>query len=172
MPQQWASDDTTTGARHESSAFWARVRKTEHCWVWTFADGRDSSWYGNWRTSTGEAINAHRMAWILTNGAIPAGLFVLHRCDTPACVNPDHLFRWDAGRQHGRCERQEPRRPAPHGRVLPRLPRAPRSRRKVRCGMTPDRTPEDFRMADRLLAAGFVLFLALLIAGAIVLGER
>ncbi len=38
--------------------------------------------------------------------------------------------------------------------------------------MTPERTPEDFRMTDRLLAAGFVLFLSLLIAGAIVLGER
>lgn len=37
--------------------------------------------------------------------------------------------------------------------------------------MTPDRTPEDFRMADRLLA-GFVLFVGLIVAGAIVLGER
>lgn len=34
---------------------------------------------------------AHRVAWQLRNGAIPAGHVVLHRCDTPACVNVDHL---------------------------------------------------------------------------------
>lgn len=35
---------------------------------------------------------SHRVAWRLTNGAIPDGLQVLHECDTPACVNPAHLF--------------------------------------------------------------------------------
>ena len=35
---------------------------------------------------------AHRVAWMLTNGAIPPGLHVLHRCDNPPCVRPDHLF--------------------------------------------------------------------------------
>lgn len=34
----------------------------------------------------------HRAAWIASYGAIPDGLFVCHRCDTPSCVNPDHLF--------------------------------------------------------------------------------
>jgi HNH endonuclease len=32
------------------------------------------------------------MAWELTNGSIPEGMHVLHRCDNPRCCNPDHLF--------------------------------------------------------------------------------
>jgi hypothetical protein len=40
----------------------------------------------------GREHGAHRALWMLTNGPIPAGLFVLHRCDNPPCCNPDHLF--------------------------------------------------------------------------------
>ena len=35
---------------------------------------------------------AHRLAWEVHNGPVPSGMFICHRCDTPACVNPEHLF--------------------------------------------------------------------------------
>lgn len=36
--------------------------------------------------------NVHRLAWEYLFGAIPTGLYVLHRCDNPKCYNPHHLF--------------------------------------------------------------------------------
>ncbi len=52
---------------------------------------RDRAGYGVVRHE-GRNIKAHRMAWTLAHGPIPDGLFVLHRCDNPPCVNVAHLF--------------------------------------------------------------------------------
>ena len=67
------------------------VYKTETCWLWTGAKARGD--YGSFHLpKTRVMVPAHRQAWILYKGEIPIGLRVLHKCDRPNCVNPDHLF--------------------------------------------------------------------------------
>lgn len=62
------------------------------CWLWIGAvvpDGYGSMYWGGGGRTT---LKAHRASWILHVGPLNDEQHVLHRCDTPACVNPDHLF--------------------------------------------------------------------------------
>lgn len=73
--------------------FWAKVQKTPTCWLWTANAVRGYGQYHLPRTGRQQhVIYAHRFSWTLTNGPIPDNLAVLHRCDVPLCVNPNHLF--------------------------------------------------------------------------------
>lgn len=64
--------------------------KTETCWLWQ--KGKAQSGYGSIGVN-GKSVPTHRYAYELANGPINnSNLYVCHRCDTPACVNPDHLF--------------------------------------------------------------------------------
>jgi hypothetical protein len=68
--------------------FWAKVDATGDCWEWTGA--RLPTGYGTYRLN-GRPRGAHRVAWELLIGPIPAGMHIDHRCRNRACVNPDHL---------------------------------------------------------------------------------
>lgn len=68
---------------------WGRVEKTATCWLWTGVT--NTKGYGL-IGHQGKYVSTHRLAWVLTNGEILDNLHVLHKCDTPNCVRPEHLF--------------------------------------------------------------------------------
>jgi hypothetical protein len=78
--------------------FWIKVDRSggpDACWEWTSKSVKRSKCglaYGDFRVSRNKVIGAHRMAWELTNGPIPDGLCVCHKCDNPLCCNPSHHF--------------------------------------------------------------------------------
>ena len=66
------------------------------CWLWTGV----VSGFGYGRMTIGSRAggakrrqwSTHRLSYAHFRGPIPDGLLVCHRCDVPACVNPDHLW--------------------------------------------------------------------------------
>lgn len=81
--------------------------KADGCWLWagSIASGRYGSFFIG-----GRRVAAHRYVYEHFNGPIPDGLDVLHRCDTPRCVNPDHL--WLGSHKENMEDRNEKHRQA------------------------------------------------------------
>jgi len=61
------------------------------CWLWVRGQRNKKSLYGS-LTFKRKVIYAHRLSYETFVGPVPPGLDVLHKCDTPACVNPQHLW--------------------------------------------------------------------------------
>lgn len=117
--------------------FWEKVQKQDgdRCWLWTASTYHGG--YGRLRLVNDAGVRtmcrAHRFSWELHHGPIPEELCVLHTCDNPSCVRPDHLWlgtqvenvrdmkakgrgatlashgpdAWRRGEQHGRAKLTE-----------------------------------------------------------------
>lgn len=72
--------------------FFRYFEKTDGCWIWT---GKSMSKKGYAQIQIGgkgsPKILAHRLSYQIHKGEIPDGMVVMHKCDNPSCVNPDHL---------------------------------------------------------------------------------
>jgi hypothetical protein len=74
-----------------NARFYPRIELIPECGCWIWTGNWDKDGYGNLFIKRKKYL-AHRLSWELHKGIIPIGMFVLHRCDTPSCVNPNHLF--------------------------------------------------------------------------------
>lgn len=87
-------DRRAIAVAREEERFWGHVDKSGDCWLWTAS--RNKQGYGSFtlaapKETGGRTTRAHRYAYEKTVGPIPDGLFLLHSCDNPPCVNPAHL---------------------------------------------------------------------------------
>lgn len=76
--------------------FWSKVDKNGpvivpelgNCWVWLTATTQGYGEIG----IAGRTVRAHRLSWEIENGS-PTDMLILHKCDNPPCIRPDHLFK-------------------------------------------------------------------------------
>lgn len=83
--------EVTSFREKDVRRFWSKVKilGPDECWLWQASCSGDG--YGT--TKFGPKVyGAHRLSYLITHGKPIQGWQILHRCDTPRCVNPNHLF--------------------------------------------------------------------------------
>lgn len=68
--------------------FWSKVDKSGECWLWTAGV---VCGYGSFYPTSKAPTRAHRFSYELSNGPVPAGMFIDHICRNKLCVRPSHL---------------------------------------------------------------------------------
>lgn len=97
---KWSTATEEEKFKRMSDTYEKYVIRQNGCWNWR--SFKDKNGYGEmaYQKTTNKA---HRISWMIYNGSIPDGMYVLHKCDNPPCSNPDHLFLGDAGDNRRDC---------------------------------------------------------------------
>ncbi len=88
-PRKYCCRTCYLQAHANPDPFFPNIEEVDGHWAWT--GRRDKDGYGLISNLTTKR-RAHRYSWVLHYGPIPEGMNVLHKCDRPWCVNPEHLF--------------------------------------------------------------------------------
>lgn len=87
------------GGMDTHDRFFSHVDQSGDCWLWTAGTFGQMKygrfWDGTFQRGNPKSVAAHRWSYEFHVGPIPEGKFILHRCDVPLCVKPDHLFLGD-----------------------------------------------------------------------------
>lgn len=87
------TDDGPRARRSFSDRFWSQVHRADEdkCWPWVGASLQKGYGYISFGGRDATKLLSHRAAWLLTNGDLPAGMVVRHKCHNRLCCNPSHL---------------------------------------------------------------------------------
>lgn len=107
------------------------VNPVNQCWEWQLT--LNNKGYGVTGASKrgGSPRLAHRVFYERRFGPIPDGLWVLHRCDNPPCVNPDHLFLGTRSDNMKDAAQKGRLSPAQLGNLRPGVPGQPSPKRRL-----------------------------------------
>lgn len=136
--------DARTMTLAERLARHVQRRGDADCWEWS--GNRDKFGYGRIDGRREGIFYAHRAAWVVANGAIPEGLYVLHKCDNPPCCNPAHL--WLGTYKENSEDRQRKGRGKQHP-DWPHLPRVTGDKHHS-CKIADEQALEIYRSQERV----------------------
>jgi len=152
---RWSNTTETEKFNRLRVRFEKYVVKQEGCWDWKGCIHR-SGYAPMLFLNPGQQKNAHIVSWILHNGEVPKGLWVLHKCDNRKCTNPEHLFLGTAKDNTDDKDRKNRGNHAhgeSHTHAILTVEKVKEIRKKLSMGITMKRLSEEYNISSGALYA-------------------